>query len=164
MALFGGSRSSTENVTNVSEKSAEVNQQVRDGLGIGVEGQGNVVNFTDAGAIARTANVAESVIKSGERFGENVLRFAGRQSSDAFGFGGDALQFADTSTRRSLDFASRATDKALEAGSRALSTGSQALQSAITASKPVEAETFKTLAMYGAIGFVALVLVMGFKK
>lgn len=164
MGLLSSSKKETTNLTNISEETRQVNQQISDGLGVGVEGSGNVVNLTDGGALQRAADVAAALIRNNEIVTGDALSFGGDAVRGALSFGGDAVRSALNFGRDSLSFADSSADRASMLAERALSAGTSAVNAAVSAAKPADAETLKTLAMYGALAFVALVIFMGVKK
>lgn len=170
MGLFS-SKSSTSNLTTLNEQSAEVNQQIRDGIAIGTEGTGNTVTMTDGGAIAGMQKITQALSDSADRSSERAFDLGDSAIGEALGFGRDALNFAgDQSSRafsfgeRSQDLVSEALKKSFEFGDRSLAVGSAAIGSAISAAKPIEAETMQKLSLYAALAFVAVVIAFGIKK
>lgn len=164
MGLLSSSKKETTNLTNISEETRQVNQQISGGLGVGVEGSSNVVQLTDGGAIQRTADVAHALVNNNEAIAGGAFGLGGDAISRALSFGGDALSFGGDTVSRALSFAGSSLNTSAGLAERALSAGTSAVNSAVSAAKPADSETLKTLAMYGALVFVALVIFMGVKK
>lgn len=129
------SSSTTQNVQDIDTN--QVNAE--GGIGLGLQGDQNLINLqvTDAGAV-------DSAFDFADRFGTQALSTVGKTTEAAYDFAGD--------------FAS----DAIEANSDITRNAISQLGSAITrvgdATRSDTTETFRRVALYGAIAAVAIVI------